>query len=195
MALSGVPGAPAQLCHSDEQSAATFLHRIIIRDKLLKNYNMPSYISLGSSSFIEASRVVKLTLESIDRSYSSHKIRLVNFMQYIETLNVPIFLYKKIYVDKFIHRSPFLLCFRLENLNYIKWEIILYVVFSFYNVFIFRKNSKFCDYHSKFREYYGIRLLLFASCDTSGLFLAHISYIFTKVGNEKYRREREKMKE
>jgi len=32
-----------------------------------------------------------------------------------------------VYVDKFIHRSPFLLCFRLENLNYIKWEIILYV--------------------------------------------------------------------
>jgi len=36
-----------------------------------------------------------MSLLQIGRSYSSHKIRLVNFMQYIETLNVPIFLYKK----------------------------------------------------------------------------------------------------
>lgn len=39
MALSGVPDAPAQLCHSDEQSAATFLHQRIMWLEIPSEFN------------------------------------------------------------------------------------------------------------------------------------------------------------
>lgn len=99
MALSGVPGVPAQLCHSDEQSAATFLHRIM----------WPKILS-------------KFLIHLSNKNYIEYRLSLISIFKFCVLNRKP---FKFVDKNKKLLNNELLLLIQVDNINSIRDRLLV----------------------------------------------------------------------